>query len=88
MPRQKFRLVRNPGTGELQWAPNDEGGVRAWLGWLILAVSTILFLVVAGYLVYYFLLTRPAFSVSNLPGGGQSEMGQEVQQLRSSDQHR
>jgi hypothetical protein len=86
--KQKFALATNPTTGQLQWAPAKHGTAQSILGWLLLAASTIAFLLIAGYFVYLYLLTSPGFDIKNLPGGGSSSMRDEVQQLRQNDAHK
>ena len=83
-----FKLASNPLTGQLEWAPPRERLSHSLVGWLVLAVSTLVFLLVAGYFVYAFVLSTPGFNLANLPGGGPSMMGQEVQHLRQADAHR
>ena len=86
--KRKFRMARNPLTGQMEWAPTTAGPAESLAGWLLLAGSTIVFLLVAGYFVYVYLLAAPAFDIRNLPGGGDPAMRQEVQHLRQGDQHR
>ncbi len=80
--KAKFRLALNPITGQLEWAPPRESLAQSIVGWLILLLATVGFLVVTGYVVYALILSSPRFDVGQLPGGGSSTMGQEVQQLR------
>jgi hypothetical protein len=81
--KQKYKLALNPATRNLEWAPAEPGRLQSMAGWLILAVSTILFLSIAGYCVFVFVLSSPRFDVTALPGGGPSVMEQGVQQLHS-----
>jgi hypothetical protein len=83
MSKQKFKLALNPATQNLEWAPATPGALQSMLGWLILAVSTIVFLAIAGYCVFVFVLSSPRIDVSALSGGGASVMDQGVQQLHS-----
>ena len=75
MSRRKFRLARNRLTGELEWAAEDHGGPKAWLGWFMLVLSTMLFLLVAGYFAYRSLAALPPFNPASLPDGGASMRG-------------
>jgi hypothetical protein len=84
MATAKIRLARDPTSGEMKWAPTDHGGAHAWVGWAIMAISTVLFLLVAGYFVYWFLVVPPTASGVGVPDGGSREFRQQVQQLRPS----
>jgi hypothetical protein len=81
--KQRFRMALNPSTGNLEWAPDAPRVLPSMLGWLIAAVSFVLFLAIAGYFAFVFLLSSPRLDVSALPGGGPSVMRQEVQRLSS-----
>jgi hypothetical protein len=83
--KAKFTLARNPLTGQLEWAPPKEHIGQSLVGWLLLAMSTLAFVLVAGYFVYAFVLSTPGFDVTHLAGGGSSNMGQEVQRLKQAD---
>ncbi len=86
--KHKFAMAMNPMTGQLEWTPIRQGSIQSLVGWVILAASTLVFLLVAGYFVYLFLLSSPSFDLRNAPGGGDSAMRQEVQHLRQVDQQR
>jgi hypothetical protein len=86
--KHKFRMATNPITGELEWAPATPGTGQSLVGWVVLAVSTLLFLLIAAYFAYAFLLSSPRLSIQNLPGGGDTAMRHEVQHLRGTDQQR
>ena len=79
--KQRFRMALNPSTGNLEWAPDAPGFLQSMLGWLIAAVSLVLFLAIAGYFVFIFLLSSPRLDLSKLPGGGPSMMGDEVHHI-------
>ena len=81
--KQKYKLALNPATRNLEWAPATPGALQSMVGWLILAVATIVFLLMAGYCVFAFVLSSPRIDVSALPGGGPTVMDQGVQQLHS-----
>jgi hypothetical protein len=84
MSRRQFKLARNLSTGEYKWVAEGHGGLKAWVGWFVLAVSTVLFLLVAGYLAYWLLLSRPHFDPASVPDGGEAMRGpaQSVVRLR------
>jgi hypothetical protein len=71
MSRRKFKLARDPFTGQLQWAPATTGGsFAALVGWFFLAGSTVLFLLVCAYFGYVMFLARPSFDPSSTPESG------------------
>jgi hypothetical protein len=80
--RRKFRLELNPATRNLEWAPSTPGALQSIVGWLILAVSTMVFLSIAGYCVFVFVLSSPRLDVTAVPGGGPSVMQEDVHRLR------
>ncbi|MBV9328208.1 MAG: hypothetical protein JO352_31210 [Chloroflexi bacterium] len=80
--KQKYRMAINPATHNLEWAPSTPGLMRSIVGWLILAVSTVVFLSIAVYFVIVMLLSAPRIDVTALPGGGPSIMQEGVHQLR------
>jgi hypothetical protein len=80
--KQKFYMAVDPATRTLRWAAPAPGFMQSIVGWLILAVSTVLFLAIAGYFAYLVLLSSPKFDLSALPGGGPSVLREEVHQLR------
>jgi hypothetical protein len=80
--KQKFQMALDPATRTLRWTAPAPSFMQSILGWLILAASTVLFLAIAGYFVFVFVLSSPKFDVSSLPGGGPSIMRDEVHQLR------
>jgi hypothetical protein len=83
--KAKFTLARSPRTGQLEWAPPKEHLGQSLFGWLMLAASTLVFVLVAGYFACAFVLSTPGVDLTHLPGGGSSAMGQEVQQLKQAD---
>jgi hypothetical protein len=85
--KQKFKLALNPATQNLEWAPATPGALQSVLGWLILAVSTIVFLTIAGYCVVVFVVSSPPMDLSALRGGGPTVMDQGVQQLHATSGH-
>lgn len=80
--KRTYRMAVNPMTGNLEWAQASPHVFHSMAGWLLLAVSTLLFLVVASYFAYVFLLSSPRIDLARLPGGGPSVMREEVQTLR------
>jgi hypothetical protein len=82
MGRTTFRLARNPYSGEFEWAAKEESGLEAWAGWLIMAMSTLLFLLVTAYIVYWLVLSAPHFDPNSAPDITPAGMREEVQQLR------
>ena len=81
--RHKYRMALNPATGNLEWAPAQPGTFSSFFGWTILAISTLVFLLIAAYFAWVFLLSKPHFDAGALPGGGSPEMTREVKQLRN-----
>jgi hypothetical protein len=61
--------------------PTTPSALQTTLGWLILAVSTVVFLAIATYFVYVFFMSSPGLDIATVPGGGSSLMRQAVQQL-------
>jgi hypothetical protein len=83
--KAKFTLARNPLTGQLEWAPPKEHLGQSLVGWLMLAASTLAFVLVAGYFVCTLVLSTPGVDLTHLPGGGPPVMGNEVQHLKQAD---
>jgi hypothetical protein len=75
-------MAFNPATHNLEWAPEAPGRAKSLVGWLILAVSTIVFLSIAGYFVIAMVLSAPRIDATALPGGEPSVMREGVHQLR------
>jgi hypothetical protein len=82
--KKKYRLAVNAATGDLEWAPARPGAFQSIVGWVILAISTLAFLLVTAYVLYVFVLTSPRVDPGALPGGGSPEMSREVNRLRQS----
>ena len=85
MATTKFRVARDPISGAVRWSPKEESSPQAWLGWLIMAFSTVLLVLVGGYFAYWLLFATPSAQSLGLPDGGSREMRQQVQQLRLTD---
>jgi hypothetical protein len=79
--KTKFKLMRNSATGQLEWTEAAPGRLQVWFGWLIMAVSTILFLLLVAYFGYWMFLARPSFDPSSLPGGNSAGMHDAIQRI-------